>query len=71
MYDDSIEGLAPRKKIRVRNYPEKSNDTFQLETKISSIEGRYKTAKKFQKIILKRSKIMVILMINMVFVSLY
>ena len=49
MYDDSIEGLAPRKKIRVRNYPEKSNDTFKLETKISSIEGRYKTTKKISK----------------------
>ena len=34
MYDDSIEGLAPRKKIRVRNYPEKPDDIFQLETKI-------------------------------------
>ena len=49
MYEDSIEGLAPRKKIRVRNYPEKSNDTFQLEKKISSIEGRYKTTKKISK----------------------
>ncbi len=49
MYSDSIEGLAPRKKIRVRNYPKDLNGTFQLETKISSIEGRHKTTKKISK----------------------
>ena len=49
MYNDSIEGLAPRKKIRVRNYPKESNNSFQLETKISSIEGRHKTTKKISK----------------------
>ena len=49
MYNDSIEGLAPRKKIRVRNYPENSSNLFQLETKISSIEGRHKTTKKISK----------------------
>jgi len=49
MYFDSIEGTVPRKKIRVRNY----NDSKQLQTlnnnlelKISSVEGRYKTVKK-------------------------
>ena len=26
MYDDSIEGLTPRKKIRIRNYPEQKID---------------------------------------------
>jgi len=49
MYSDSIEGLAPRKKIRVRNYPQDLSDTFQLETKISSIEGRHKSVKKISK----------------------
>jgi len=43
MYHDSLEGLAPRKKIRVRNYLESDDDKFYLEVKISSVEGRYKT----------------------------
>tara|TARA_B110000008_G_C16751751_1_gene476951 strand:+ start:185 stop:775 length:591 start_codon:yes stop_codon:yes gene_type:complete len=41
-YQESIEGTLPRKKIRIRNYPNK-NDKFNLEIKINSIEGRYKT----------------------------
>jgi len=45
MYKDSIEGILPRKKIRVRNYPESKNLSFYLEMKISSVEGRYKTSK--------------------------
>ena len=45
MYTDSIEGLTPRKKIRVRNYPEDKNSTLHLEFKISSVEGRFKTRK--------------------------
>ena len=45
MYNDSIEGLLPRKKIRVRNYPETSDKAFYLENKISSVEGRFKTSK--------------------------
>ena len=50
MYNDSIEGLNPRKKIRVRNYPDNINKYFFLEYKISSIEGRFKVNKKiFQK----------------------
>ena len=49
MYNDSIEGVAPRKKVRVRNYPKDLSNFFQLETKISSIEGRHKTAKKISK----------------------
>ena len=44
MYKDSIEGLAPRKKIRVRNYPNNSEITYKLEIKISSVEGRHKTS---------------------------
>ena len=47
MFLDSEEGTVPRKKIRVRNYPEVniSMDYF-LEIKISSTEGRYKDSKK-------------------------
>ena len=46
IYFDSIEGLCPRKKIRVRSYPDDLNKDYFLELKISSIEGRYKTNKK-------------------------
>ena len=42
IYFDSIEGLCPRKKIRIRNYPERKNKEYFLEHKISSVEGRYK-----------------------------
>ena len=49
MYNDSIEGLTPRKKIRVRNYPDEKSDTILIETKISSVEGRFKTNKKINK----------------------
>lgn len=45
MYGDSIEGITPRKKIRVRNYPEDKNSNLYLEFKISSVEGRFKTRK--------------------------
>ena len=44
MYHDSVEGIIPRKKIRIRNYNEKSD--FLFEKKISSQEGRFKTSKK-------------------------
>lgn len=49
MYFDSIEGTVPRKKIRVRNYnklPHFGTSNNNLELKISSVEGRYKTTKK-------------------------
>ena len=49
MYRDSVEGTTPRKKIRVRSYPNSQNNFFYLETKISSVEGRYKTSKKIDK----------------------
>jgi len=45
MYEDSIEGITPRKKIRIRNYPNDENATLYLEYKISSVEGRFKTRK--------------------------
>jgi len=45
MYKDSLEGLTPRKKIRVRSYPGSNDKKLYLETKISSVEGRFKTRK--------------------------
>jgi len=49
MFNESVEGLTPRKKIRVRNYPNLNSSFFLLENKISSIEGRFKTSKKMSK----------------------
>jgi len=45
MFHDSEEGSLPRKKIRVRSYSDAEHvvGSSMLETKISSIEGRYKT----------------------------
>ena len=43
-YRESIEGVVPRKKIRIRNYPNTSVN-FNLEIKINSIEGKFKTTK--------------------------
>ena len=43
MYKDSIEGSVPRKKIRIREYPNTNDKKYYFETKVSSIEGRYKT----------------------------
>ena len=45
MYNDSIEGLLPRKKIRIRQYPNDDDKKFYLEIKNSSVEGRFKTRK--------------------------
>ena len=45
MFHDSLEGLTPRKKIRRRNYPKDINKRLLFETKISSVEGRFKTNK--------------------------
>tara|TARA_B100000035_G_scaffold311147_1_gene320184 strand:- start:1175 stop:1765 length:591 start_codon:yes stop_codon:yes gene_type:complete len=45
MYTDSIEGNVPRKKIRIRNYPDNDDEKYYLEIKNSSVEGRYKTRK--------------------------
>ena len=47
MYNESIEGITPRKKIRIRHYPLDKKKTFFLEEKLSSVEGRYKTKKKY------------------------
>ena len=50
MYLDSEDGCLPRKKIRIRTYPENKNDLeYFFETKISSVEGRYKIVNKINK----------------------
>lgn len=46
MFIDSEEGTIPRKKIRIRFYPNQRIKTFNLEKKINSAEGRYKISKK-------------------------
>ena len=43
MYNDSIEGVVPRKKIRIREYPNTKDKNFYLEVKHSSVEGRFKS----------------------------
>ena len=43
MYKDSIEGSVPRKKIRIREYPNSKDIKYYLEIKTSSVEGRFKT----------------------------
>ena len=43
---DSEEGVLPRKKIRIRTYPNEENKKYLFEKKISSTEGRYKVSKK-------------------------
>ena len=43
MYNDSIEGSVPRKKIRIREYPKKNDTNIYFEIKSSSVEGRFKT----------------------------
>ena len=48
MFNDSEEGILPRKKIRIRFYPNQKPG-FNLETKISSVEGRFKSSKKINK----------------------
>ena len=45
LFSDSEEGILPRKKIRVRWYDNKIS--LKKETKISSIEGRYKLSENF------------------------
>jgi len=49
MYNDSIEGLVPRKKIRIRQYLSGDDKNLYLEIKNSSVEGRFKTRKIIKK----------------------
>lgn len=44
MFEDSEEGVLPRKKIRIRHYAGQES-VQNLEVKISSIEGRFKTSR--------------------------
>ncbi len=44
MYHDSVEGIVPRKKIRLRKYNQ--NNNFLFEMKISSTDGRFKKSEK-------------------------
>jgi len=44
MYKDSIEGSVPRKKIRIREYPNSQDNKKYFEIKISSVEGRFKSS---------------------------
>ena len=46
MIHESVEGLLPRKKLRYRRYKPRGTPftSWRLESKISSIEGRYKTS---------------------------
>ena len=56
MFSESEEGLLPRKKVRVRWY--ENNDNYTLETKTSSIEGRFKENKKINSHIFEKYKSM-------------
>jgi SPX domain protein involved in polyphosphate accumulation len=46
MFNDSEEGVVPRKKVRIRWYDD--NKVFTLENKTSSIEGRFKVTSKLE-----------------------
>ena len=54
LYKDSVEGTLPRKKIRVRNYPNDKNNKFYLEKKISSFEGRFKSKEEIKELDFKK-----------------
>jgi hypothetical protein len=48
IFNDSEEGVLPRKKFRLRHYPKSPEMGISLETKISAIEGRFKTVRKVE-----------------------
>ena len=50
-FHDSEEGVLPRKKVRIRHY--NYENIYTKETKITSVEGRYKKIKSFNKDISK------------------
>lgn len=54
MYNDSEEGVLPRKKIRVRKYLDKEMKSYNFETKISSVEGKFKTSNLIEEKIFNR-----------------
>jgi hypothetical protein len=53
MFSHSMEGVTPRKKIRIRTYDNKNflhEDTiYKKELKITSVEGRFKTSNTYNK----------------------
>tara|TARA_B100000401_G_scaffold422622_1_gene349787 strand:+ start:912 stop:1502 length:591 start_codon:yes stop_codon:yes gene_type:complete len=49
MFVDAEEGNLPRKKIRIRTYPESDKKMFFLEKKINSFEGKFKTTEPINK----------------------
>jgi hypothetical protein len=53
MHNESEEGILPRKKIRIRYY-NNDQENSNLEYKISSFEGRYKTTNKLNLGLLNR-----------------
>ena len=56
MFNDSEEGVLPRKKVRIRWYND--NKVFSLEKKISSIEGRFKMTTKLENIVSENELLM-------------
>ena len=54
IYSDSEEGCIPRKKIRIRNYPNIEVSQKNLEIKTSAVEGRFKISKKINNSIYKK-----------------
>lgn len=49
MFNDSEEGCVPRKKIRLRRYPENDDGKYYFETKITSSEGKFKKSNFYNK----------------------
>ena len=49
LIEESLEGLVPRKKIRIRYYPNNEDQKIYLEIKNSSVEGRFKNKKNLNK----------------------
>lgn len=52
MFENSVEGITPRKKLRIRTYGNNfllnKNSTFKKELKITSVEGRFKTSESYE-----------------------
>lgn len=46
MLSDGEEGVLPRRKLRIRHYPDAPDGVRTLETKISAVEGRFKLARR-------------------------
>ena len=49
MFVDGEEGTLPRKKIRLRFYPDQDKDKFFIEKKINSYEGKFKKSRPINK----------------------